>query len=136
MTAAPDKILKLSALLAQRVGLSNISTRSRWGSMIKASGVQRTNEWDRIDALPRRRWQDSPDLPQLKEWLHQELRRPGGEEPCGPQCRCPRELWDNQVAAFETVFDLRGGFFPQGVGKGKALISLLIPTILGGLTQR
>lgn len=116
--------------IARRKGLENVSPNSKFGKLLRAHGIQRTREWERIDRLPRRRWQDSADLNELIDLLNLDLRTEGGEHPCSDSCRCPRGLRPNQAAALRDAHDVRGVFLPQGVGKGKSLISVLLPTVL------
>lgn len=122
--------LTLSAMLAEHIGLENISVRSKWGQLIKGSGVVRTSDFRRIEALPRRVWEKDPTLEASTRELTGYLRLSRGHEPCGPACRCPRVLWANQAAALIELATVHGIFAPIAVGNGKALISLLAPTVV------
>lgn len=91
--------------------------------------VARTGEFIRIRNLPRRVWDQDESLAEatseLEKWLHLK----GGDKPCGPNCECPRSLWPNQAAALIEL--AQGGVFcPQGVGRGKAMISILAATVI------
>lgn len=124
--------LALSAYLADKVGIENIAKSSKWGRLLYSSGVVRSAEFRRIEALPRRVWESDPTLVEATRALEADLRLPGGEKPCGPACRCPRSLWPNQAAALIEGATLRGLFAaPHGVGRGKALISILLPLVMG-----
>ena len=124
--------LALSAYLADKVGIENIAKSSKWGRLLYSSGVVRSADFRRIEALPRRVWENDPTLAEATRALEADLRLPGGEKPCGPSCRCPRSLWPNQAAALIEGATLHGLFAaPHGVGRGKALISILLPLVMG-----
>lgn len=80
--------------------------------------VVRGGEFRRIEALPRRSWEPVDD--DLVRLMTEYLRRPGGTMSLRPV----------QAAALAEAHDLGGGFFPIGVGCGKALISLLAPVVM------
>jgi hypothetical protein len=123
--------LSASARLAMMFGIENIGRRSRWGQLIAREGVHATQEFRRIEALPRRRWDVDPTLGAATEELNALLRIPGGDQPCSEHCRCPKSLWPNQAAALIELCTVHGLFGPIGVGKGKALITLLAPVVIG-----
>ena len=91
-----------------------------------AGAVVRSGEFRRIEALPRRRWEDD-----AKGWTtaleRALLVRP---DPCGPDCVCPRTLWPAQAAALHDAIEARGLVGPIGVGNGKGLLSMLLPVVL------
>ena len=111
--------MALSDLIIKRVGRENISKNSTLGKLVKKRGVSATGEFRRVQALPRRNWNDA-DLPELTGLLTEMLRTPGGD----------MTLWPIQAAALREIHDYRGAFLPIGVGRGKALISLLAPVVL------
>jgi len=76
--------------------------------------VQRTSEFARIEALPRRDWRDI------------DYTRIVNEEIAVGDLR----LWPIQCAALAEIALHRGAFLPIGVGQGKAFISLLAPVVL------
>lgn len=130
MVAAMEK-LSLSAYLAEKiVGFDKIKPNSKLGRIFASQGVARSSDFRRIEALPRRRWETDPTLAQATAEITEWLRLPGGEKPCTDLCRCPRELWPNQAAALIETATVFGNFGPHGVGRGKALISLLAPVVL------
>lgn len=123
--------LALSAFLADQVGIENIAKTSKWGRLLYSQGVARTAEFRRIEALPRRVWESDPTLVEATRAIEADVRLPSGGRPCGPDCRCPRSLWPNQAAALIEAATYHGLFAaPHGVGRGKALISILLPTVM------
>ena len=80
--------------------------------------VSYSGEFRRIEALPRRRWEDYTH--QEAEVIHDHLAMPGGL----------MGLWKVQAAAIRDVVLQQGAFLPIGVGQGKALVSLLAPVAL------
>ena len=93
---------------------------SNFARSIVTFGISRTAEFKRIEALPRRIWQDAPDLNELVTLLTQDLKRPEGS----------MTLWPVQAAALRDIHDMRGLVGPIPVGEGKALVSLLAPVVL------
>ena len=83
-------------------------------------GVVRSQEFRRIEALPRRVW-DSPDLPALAEALTEVLKTEGGTMRLRPA----------QAAALKDVYEVGGLFGPLAVGSGKSLVTLTAPVLLG-----
>jgi len=79
-----------------------------------------TSEFRRIEALPRREWNVEPQVTLITELLTRELKTEQGK----------MQLWKVQAAALAEIAKQRGGFFPIGVGQGKALISLLASMVL------
>lgn len=110
----------LSDLIIERVGRENISKNSALGRMVQRRGVSATSEFRRVLALPRREW-DNATLPELTERLTRFVKTDQGA----------MGLWPIQAAALRDLHDCRGAFLPIGVGRGKALISLLAPVVLG-----
>src|SRR6185369_6329042 len=94
--------------------------------------VRRTAEFHRIRTLPRRTWQDSPDLAEagalFKRWLQH------NPTPCEGEVECEgcqlQELRPAQVAALLECADCNGGFLPLRPGAGKTAVSLLLPTVM------
>lgn len=109
----------LSDIIVERVGLEKISRNSTLGRIIQRRGVAASGEFRRVQALPRRDWNDAT-LPELTGLLTEHLRKPGGD----------MELWPVQAAALREIHDYKGAFLPVGVGRGKALISILAPVVL------
>jgi hypothetical protein len=103
---------------------------SKEEKIVRGFGVPRSGEFRRIEALPRRRWEEAPDLDELIALLHRELWAGAGGEKCADDCRCPRFLKPLQAAALRDIYDQAGAFLPIGVGKGKTLISILMFTLL------
>ncbi len=100
-------------------GKDAFSKNSNIGRMLKRHGVVRSGEFLSVSALPRRRWQDAPDLDELVRLLSAELQHTDTDP-----------LWAVQAAAIRDAHDLGGAFLPVGVGKGKTLASLLTPGVL------
>lgn len=82
--------------------------------------VSYSGELRRIESLPRRIWEDEPGLRMKTETISFGLKTPSGQ----------MELWPIQARAIFEAFKEGGGFFPIGVGRGKALISLLAPVLM------
>jgi len=81
--------------------------------------VSYSGELRRIEALPRRKWEDY-NVHKIRAVL---------EQACG-QKRGGMTLWPVQCAALHDICVHRGGFLPIGVGQGKALISVLCAQVL------
>ena len=113
--------MKLGDMLAEKIGRENISKNSNLYKALSKSGVPRGLEFKRIERLPRRNWEDADDLKSLTQLLTKALRKPWGE----------MELWPIQAAALREIHDWKGCLGPIAVGQGKALISLLAPTVAG-----
>lgn len=96
------------------------NTNSAFGKAVARAGIQRTNELLRIERLPRRDWQNAPDLAQITKEVTAALKTPGGT----------MELWLVQAAALRDFYDVHGLFAPVGVGAGKTLVTLLAPVVL------
>lgn len=100
-------------LLAALAGLSKEDAARR--------GVQHTRDFDRIRNLPRRRWQEDPDLERLTDLLTAHLKQPAGR----------MRLRPIQAQALREIHDVGGLFGSIVVGGGKTLITLLAPTVVG-----
>lgn len=86
----------------------------------KASrAVQVTEEWRRIDALPRRAW-TVDDVDATTDQLSALLRQPGAVA----------RLLPAQAIALVEAWQCGGLFAPLPVGSGKTLLSLLLPRFL------
>jgi hypothetical protein len=93
----------------------------RLARTFRRQGVQRDAELERILWLPARTWQDNSELEGLRFGLTVMLRTPGGA----------MELWAHQAQALADMHDFGGALLPIPVGKGKTLISLLLPIVTG-----
>jgi hypothetical protein len=83
------------------------------------NGPVASTEFRRIEALPRRLWQNAPDLEELRVGLTEMLRAPGGS----------MELRALQAAALREIYEVGGLFGPICVGAGKTLIALLASVV-------
>ena len=125
---ALDKMLEASGKTRE-----DFVPRSLVGKALRRQGVARTAELDRILALPRRRWQDDPDLEtvrrQITEWLALPPRQ------CPESCVCRgagfMELRPVQAKFLEEAHDFGGLLCPIAVGQGKTICSFLAPVVLG-----
>lgn len=115
--AARKKAAFLEGVVAQ-VGYEELPRGVK--ALIKGHGVVRSNELARIAALPRRVWEADPTVAAARVDLAEMLRVPGGT----------MELWPTQAAALIEAATCQGLFAPIGVGRGKALISLLAPVVM------
>lgn len=118
--------MALSDKIIASVDPANIRKNSNLGKIAKRRGVSKTADFMRIQALPRRVWEEAGDLEELRVTLTEALRP--------EHTTLPKEelfhLLTIQAAALREVHDQGGGFLPISVGGGKALISLLIPVVL------
>lgn len=95
--------------------------RAKLGRMFRRDGVPDTSELDRVLHLPRRVWEEDPDLEELVELMTQAYRTPGGEQ----------RLWPVQAKALQELHDLGFGLFGKlPVGAGKTILSYLAPYVL------
>ena len=103
--------------------LANIAYRAGKKPSAKAlrNGVPRSNEFKRIERLPRRQWEDDPQLDELNRLLQVTY---GREESTMP-------LWRTQVAALRDLVEQGGLLAPIPVGGGKAFVSILAPVVYG-----
>lgn len=99
--------------------VSTAAPNSHNGQAFRLRGVDRSGEFLRISALPVREW--TPEQAQeAADYLTGELRAPGGTMKLRPL---------QGVALVEAA--LFGGMTaPLGVGHGKTILSLLLPTLL------
>jgi len=114
-------VSKLLDKMLARTGKSRVDFRanSKLGTMFRKDGVGDTPELARIVQLPRRTW-DEDDVLFLQEQLTDLLAVPGGEQVLRPI----------QAMGLAEVHDARGLLGIIGVGKGKTLLTRLIPLIL------
>jgi len=120
VTQALDRMLARNGKsLADYAGRKNNATKL--GRMFRRKGVAPSKDLDRIASLPRRRWQDDPDLEEMRRELTDWLRAPGGT----------MELRLVQAASLMDLHDFGGLFGPQRVGAGKTILSFLAGTVLG-----
>jgi hypothetical protein len=84
------------------------------------SYVSYSDEFRRIENIPRREWDIEPNISMACSILKEHLKTLDGH----------MDLWKLQVAALEEICFNRGAFLPIGVGLGKSLISLLAASVL------
>lgn len=112
----------LSALLAARGQTqSSVPRASRLGKVLRQDGVPMCDEWQRIDALPRRIWTEQYDRDEVIDVLTREWRTPHGQQ----------TLWYEQAVALCEIADQQGLCGGIRVSGGKTLIVLLAPAVLG-----
>lgn len=120
--------MALSDKLIAAVGPDNLRRGSNLATIARRRGVQRTADFRRIEALPRRVWDaDEQEIEELRHGLSEMLRPRMGvtlfdDEPTWI-------LKAIQAAALRDIHDHGGAFLPVSVGGGKALISLLAPVV-------
>ncbi len=107
-------------LVAKCGGAENLRPSSTMAKLFKHGGPSKTREFRRIHALPRRVWEDDPNLDELVALLSKFLSTPDGN----------MMLWPVQAAALRDLHDRKGLFGPIAVGAGKALISLLAAVVV------
>src|SRR6476469_7501402 len=98
-----------------------------------ATAVLRTSDFDRLAALPRRQWQDSPKLPQVIEVLNKVLHV--NPAPCSDPkwcegCKMAEGLRPAQAAALQDGYENKVAFLPMRPGAGKTAVSLLMATVV------
>lgn len=98
----------------------DVRTSSKLGELLQKRGVEDSSEIDRILSLPRRKWEENPDLDDLGLYLTDVFRTSNGEQ----------EVWPIQTAALADVHDYDGLLGPIGVGEGKTLLTRLMPLVL------
>jgi hypothetical protein len=106
--------------LLDRAGLDQVPETAPLVSFPSRRSISYTGEFRRIEALPRRRWAKDRLLPKSIIWFLNSHFGNGG-----------MKLWPIQAAAINDIVLESGAFLPIGVGRGKALISLLTPVALG-----
>ena len=84
------------------------------------AAIKKTAEFDRIENLPKRELSSVVDNEELVEKWNKRTRKEGSS----------MSLWPIQAAALEEAYLQNGLFGPIGVGAGKTLISLLLPTAM------
>lgn len=94
-----------------------------WGWPSTKGCIPKNADLERIRDLPRRRWQDAEDLPQLVDLLSRELITAEGYAK-------GERLLPIQAAALRDLYDLGYLCVPAGVGEGKTLITLLAGRLL------
>jgi hypothetical protein len=110
-------------IMLTRVGKTkaDVRPRSALGKVFRRKGVEDGPELERIRHLPRRRWQEDPDLPGLVRDLTAWLKTPAGAQTLRPV----------QAKALEEMHDFGGLLAPIGCGDGKTLITALAPVVVG-----
>lgn len=110
--------------------MSKAPKHSRVGKALRREGIARTSEFKRISALPRRKLQGSIDV----EGLSAMLRLPDGHPNKCKGCKyCVNgnmTLFPDQAYALKELHDIGGAFIGMEVGSGKALITVLAPTVV------
>lgn len=89
-----------------------------------AYGVPRSNEFKRIERLPRRTWEDDQQLDELGRLFEVHYGR----------AESPMSLWRTQIAALRDLVEQSGLIGPIPVGGGKAFVSVLAPVVYGART--
>lgn len=97
----------------------DLPKRGTLGKILKANGVQRTPELERVVNIPRRVYTDE-EKAELQDLLTEGLKLPGGTMRLNPI----------QATALADLHDFGGLFAPIRVGGGKTLISMLAPIVL------
>lgn len=98
----------------------DVPSNTKIGKLVRRKGVNNSPELERIKALPRRRWEDDPDLEELIDLMTDWLKTTGGTMRLLPQ----------QAQALREAMDLGSIMAPFPVGEGKTLLSNLLPTAL------
>ncbi len=111
----------LTAALA-RAGTTfeDLPRNTRLGRAVRKHGVACSNEFERIDALPRREWHNSEYLADTVSALTAELRTPRGQH----------TLFPVQAVALIEGAEHKGGAYGIRTGGGKTWPSFLIATLV------
>lgn len=109
----------LLEMLMDRAGVSKVPRYAKENYGFRGR-VMYTSEFRRIENIPRREWNVQPYIQNVVDILTDALKTPDGR----------MRLWEIQAAALNDAVLYKGGFFPIAVGRGKALISLLVPVVL------
>lgn len=104
----------LDKLLGARGETVATLKRTGLGKVLRRNGVMAESEFQRIDLLPRRDWENDPNLEDKIELMTHWLRRPGRK------CR----LWPIQAVALIEAATCRGLLAGVRTGGGKTLGSL------------
>lgn len=98
--------------------LEGTTARGHMAALAQATGVSRSPDWCRIDALPRRDWHLGAE--QAARIATSVLRTDTGT----------MALWPEQGAALQDLATCGGLVAPLAVGRGKALISILAASVV------
>jgi hypothetical protein len=99
------------------------AAKARMVRQFKRAGrekVPATNELVRILELPRRVWEEDPQLSWFTKMATKYLKLPQGTQ----------ELWPVQAKALQELHDMQGLYGPIPAGKGKTLVTFLAPVVL------
>lgn len=98
----------------------NPSVFAKAAKRLGRQSVLNSNEVERISRLPRRVWEQDPQLPEFVDLVTQYLKKPEGTQKLRPV----------QAKALQDLHDMGGLYGPIPVGTGKTLISFLAPTVV------
>jgi len=116
-------VIDFQSLLADALNrASRARPNSHAGQAFRIRGVERSSEFLRISALPVREWSDE-EAQAAADFLTEKLKTPGGT----------MRLWPHQAEALTEAALFGGVTAPLGVGKGKTILSLLLPVLLGAV---
>ncbi len=111
--------------LLHKIGAGEQPRTTKAGRLFSDNeGVLEGPELLRIRALPRRRWQDDPQLDELVNEQTKRFKREGAEDP-------DARLFPVQAVALAELELYRRLTAIVSVGGGKTLLAALIPTVLG-----
>ncbi len=116
--AALEKAMKNAG-----VDLNDLPRRSRLGRATRKHGVFASNEFFRIDALPRREWHTREDIDEIVQNVTEELRKPGGTQ----------TLFPVQAVSILEAAENNGLACGIRTGGGKTLPSFLAPVMIGAV---
>lgn len=110
------------AKLLSKIGAETAPRSTTAGKLFSADGVSEGPELLRVRALPRRRWQDDPQLDELTDAQTARFKRPN---PADPSAR----LFPVQAVGL-AEFELYGRLACMwSIGTGKTLETALLPTV-------
>lgn len=114
--------MALSDTLADRIygGDSDGKRATKFAKMVAQGGVPRSSDFRRIEALPRRVWNEAEDLEEVRQLLTQVYKTRGGT----------MDFWIVQAASLRDAADWKGLFSPASVGAGKTIVSLMAPVVM------
>lgn len=99
---------------------ADLKANTNEGKAVRRYGVRPGQEHSRIKTLPRRRWEESPDLEQFIEAMTAWLKTPQGTQRLRP----------HQAVGLQELHDYGRFVADFPVGEGKTLVTFLAPVVL------
>ena len=112
---------KMTEMLLAKTGrtVDDLSRNSTVGKLIRSGGVRSGVEFQRIMALPRRKWETDPGLQELVTLVTNHCKTPNGQQTLRP----------GQAVALKELHDYNACFCASELGSGKTLVAYLAAVI-------